>query len=107
MSIDTAASEFTKKAIEQARLHNFYGRDEHVSPIEKEDKRTLNVRLSETELGYVFEALDSLETKSKSIIKRAMNFPTETIRSSQTIEKHQIIIDTINSIKSEFVEASI
>jgi hypothetical protein len=105
--MNTAASEFTQKAIERARNDNFHGRDEHSSPIEKEDKRTLNVRLSERELGYIYEALDSLETKSKSIIKRAKNFPTDTIRSSQTIEKHENIITTINSIRSEFVEASI
>ena len=102
----SAASEFTKKAIELARESEYMNKDVSFSnePVKTEFKRSITIRLTQTEIDLIIMGLDALEIKSKQIIKRAKNFPSETIKSSVTIEKHESIIEDIRNASSAFCE---
>ncbi len=99
----TYASEFTKKAIEMARSQERNSTD-YSSPIERDHPRTIKLRLTEKNISLLLDGLDALEIKSKAIIKRAKKFPSETIKSSVTIENHESIIENIFNARSAFSE---
>lgn len=99
----TEASEFTKKAIEMARSYQHNSID-YSNPNLKETPRTITNRLTPTNIDLILAGLDALELKSKAMIKRSNKFPSETIKSSVTIEKHESIIEDICNTRNAFCD---
>ncbi|OFY87872.1 MAG: hypothetical protein A3F72_03090 [Bacteroidetes bacterium RIFCSPLOWO2_12_FULL_35_15] len=99
----TEISDFTKKAMELARQKE-YSSGIYSSPIERENDRSINLRLTATDEKLIIEGLEALRIKSKAIVLRAKNFPSETIKSSMTIEKHEDLLDQIDHALSNFCD---
>ncbi len=98
-------SDFTKKAMEMAR-EQIYQEDNSVpdKPTREPDRHNVNLYLSDEDMQLLYRLLDLGISKSKEAITRAQRFPSETIRSSMTIERHEAIIDHIETLRSHITE---
>ena len=99
-------SEFTKKAMQQAR--DLMQQEEDSEPeIERETKRhSVKLYLSEADLKLLYRLLDLGLSKSREAITRCKRFPTDSIRSRMTIERHEGIIDHIDTLRDHITEES-
>lgn len=70
------------------------------------EKHTVHLELDEQDLQLLYNLMQLGEAQSKSIIKRSKNFPSETVRSSETIQKHQRILNHIDELRNHLVENS-
>lgn len=71
------------------------------------EKHPVRLELSEEDLELLYSLLESGIAKSKAIIDRSRNYPSETIRSSMTIKKHEGIIQHIEELRDHIVENSL
>jgi hypothetical protein len=70
------------------------------------EKHTVHLELDEEDLQLLFNLMQLGEKQSQSIIKRSKNFPSETILSKITIEKHENIIYHIDYLRNHLAENS-
>lgn len=77
---------------------------EFQSEITRDNTRSFSISLSERQWDIITDALNEVQKKSQSQIKKVRNFPSETIRSSETIDKHNNIISDIQAIHQAITE---
>lgn len=71
------------------------------------EARSFPVDFYEWQWDIITDALNGIQSKSQAQIKKARNFPSETIRSGETIVKHNNIINDIRFIQNKITEAYI
>lgn len=60
--------------------------------------------ISEYEWELIQKLINEKITQSKGLIKRAKKYPSETIRSSCTIDKHLTVIDELEIMENNLAE---
>ena len=102
-------SEFTKKAMQMAREQEYNERERADSGnyfSEQPQKHTVHLYLSDDELKQLFRLMDLGVSKSREAITRCERFPTDSIRSSCTIERHEKTIEHIEALRIHLAEES-
>lgn len=69
-------------------------------------KHSVNLYLSEDDIKQLYRLMDLGISKSREAITRCKRFPTDSIRSQETIERHEGIIEHIESLRSHLTEES-
>lgn len=70
------------------------------------EKHSVHLELDESDLELLYEMMELAESNSKSIIKRSKNFPSETIKSRVTIQKHEEKLSHIEQLRNHLAENS-
>ncbi len=99
-------SEFTKKAIEMAREQSYnesIGERVYDAPA-KETSHVVHLTLTESDIAQLYRLMDLGVSKSREAITRCQRFPTENIKSSMTIKKHEAIIEHIEALRYHLTE---
>lgn len=106
------ASEFTEKAMQMAREQReqeavAYASEHDASDyIPEPKKHSVNLYLSENDLKQLNRLMDLGISKSREAITRCKRFPTDSLRSKETIERHEGIIEHIESLRNHLTEES-
>lgn len=76
----------------------------HTAFEREEEKHTVHLFLSDSDLKQLYRLMDLGISKSREAITRCQRFPTDSIRSSMTIERHEKTIDHIEQLRSHLNE---
>jgi hypothetical protein len=68
------------------------------------DKHAVHLMMNEDDITLLNRLFELGKAKSKEQITRAQRFPSETIRSSVTIKRHQELISHIEELQSHIAE---
>lgn len=68
------------------------------------DKHAVHLMLSDEDLALLNRLFALGKAKSKEQITRAQRFPSETIRSSVTIKRHQENLEHLDELESNIME---
>lgn len=99
-------SEFTKKAIEMAREQSYNESiGERITDAEPtQEAHVAHLMLTQRDIEQLYRLMDLGISKSREAITRCRRFPTDTIRSSMTIKRHESLIDHIEALRSHLAE---
>jgi hypothetical protein len=100
------ASEFTQKAIQMAREKM---RNEDIGELvydepAKETAHVVHLTLTESDIAQLYRLMDLGVSKSREAITRCRRFPTDNIKSSLTIKKHEALIEHIEALRYHLTE---
>jgi hypothetical protein len=102
---DLSPSEFTQEAIRLARESSRNQQFERVVDSEPTaEAHVAHLTLNQRDIEQLYRLMDLGVSKSREAITRCRRFPTDTIRSSMTIKRHESIIDHIEGLRSHLAE---